>query len=488
MSSANEAVVATWREQSARLVGGLLRLTRDLDLAQDLAHDAMVAALEQWPATGVPDNPGAWLMTVAKRRAVDHFRRAERQTRIDQELHTVRGEEQHMPDVAAQIDVVEDDTLRLMLLTCHPALTVESQVALTLRLVGGLTSREIARAFLVPEDTVVRRITRAKSTLAQVARTATGDGSPFDVPGPAERRQRLPAVLSVVYLVFTEGYAATTGADWMRPALCDEGVRLGHLVTTAFPDQPEAYGLLALMWLQASRMDARTDDTGAALLLEHQDRGRYDRFAMRRGTEALGRALSTGPPGPYTLQAAIAACHARAAGVHDTDWATIVDLYDALAHLNASPIVLLNRAVAHAMHSGPQAGLHLVDELATAPGLRDHHLLPSVRAELLTRLDRHAEARQEFRHAAELATNTRERDLLRSRAEALVHVIKNGPTISAKHVGTTGTHRDDSDTLYLTGKANRSQEITPGQSEPRPDPVPPGRTAVRPRRRFSRGL
>jgi RNA polymerase sigma-70 factor (ECF subfamily) len=417
VSSASEAVVAIWREQSARLVGGLLRLTRDVELAQDLAHDAMVAALEQWPVTGVPDNPAAWLMAIAKRRAIDHFRRAERRTRaearIAQELLSVRGEEEHM------LDTVEDDTLRLMLLTCHPALTTESQVALTLRLVAGLASREIARAFLVPEDTIVRRITRAKTTLAQVTRTATpGDESPFDLPGPAERQQRLPAVLNVVYLVFTEGYAATTGEDWMRPALCDEAIRLGRLVTVTFPDQPEAYGLLALMWLQASRLDARTDETGAALLLEHQDRRRYDQLAIRRGTESLGHALAAGPPGPYTLQAAIAACHARAASVLDTDWATIVDLYDALAHLNASPIVLLNRAVAHAMHFGPQAGLQLVDELAAAPGLRNHHLLPSVRAELLTRLDRHTEARQEFRQAAELATNTRERDLLLSRAEA----------------------------------------------------------------------
>lgn len=422
MSSADEVVVATWREQSARLVGGLLRLTRDLDLAQDLAHDAMVAALEQWPVTGVPDNPAAWLAAVARRRAVDHFRRAERhvraETRVVHELRTAQREEELMHDLAAEIDTVDDDTLRLMLLTCHPVLTTESQVALTLRLVGGLTSREIARAFLVAEDTVVRRITRAKAALAQVARaTATDDRPPFDLPGPVERQQRLPAVMNVVYLVFTEGYAATEGEDWMRPALCDEALRLGRLVTTVFPNEPEAFGLLALMWLQASRVDARTDGTGAAVLLERQDRRRYDQLAIRRGTEALGRALTAGPPGPYTLQAAIAACHARAATVQDTDWATIVDLYDALAHLSASPIVLLNRAVAHAMHSGPDAGLRLVDEIAAAPGLRDHHLLPSVRAELLVRLDRHAEARQEFRHAAGLATNTRERDLLRSRAE-----------------------------------------------------------------------
>ncbi len=418
MDSAGEAVVATWREQSARLVGGLLRLTRDIDLAQDLAHDAMVAALEQWPVTGVPDNPAAWLMAVAKRRAIDHFRRAERhtraETRIAHELHTARREEEHMPDLAAQIDTVDDDALRLMLLTCHPALTTESQVALTLRLVGGLTSREIARAFLVPEATIVRRITRAKATVAQMVRTAT-DESPFDLPGPAERQQRLPAVMNVVYLVFTEGYAATVGDDWMRPALCDEAIRLGQLVVTVFPDEPEAYGLLALMWLQASRIDARTDSTGAAVLLEQQDRRRFDQFAIGRGTEALGHAISAGPAGPYTLQAAIAACHARAASVQDTDWATIAGLYDALAHLSASPIVLLNRAVAHAMHAGPGTGLRLVDELAAAPGLRDHHLLPSVRAQPLARLGRHAEVRQELRRAAGLATNTRERDLLLSR-------------------------------------------------------------------------
>jgi RNA polymerase sigma-70 factor, ECF subfamily len=421
MSSADEVIVTTWREQSARLVGGLLRLTRDLDLAQDLAHDAMVAALEQWPVAGVPDNPAAWLMAVAKRRAVDHHRRAERharaEIRVAHELLTARREEEQMPDLAAQVDPVDDDTLRLMLLTCHPALTTESQVALTLRLVGGLTSREIARAFLVPEDTVVRRITRARTTLARVARTGAADDLlPFDLPGPAERRQRLPAVMNVVYLVFTEGYAATAGADWMRPALCDEAIRLGRLVTTVFPDEPEAFGLLALMWLQASRVDARTDGTGAAVLLEAQDRRRFDRLAIRRGTEALGRALSDGPPGPYTLQAAIAACHARATSVRDTDWATIAGLYDALAHLTSSPIVLLNRAVAHGMHAGPDVGLRLVDEIAAAPGLRGHHLLPSVRAELLSRLGRHAEARTEFEHAAGLATNTRERDLLRGRA------------------------------------------------------------------------
>lgn len=408
-------VVATWREQSARLVGGLLRLTRDLDLAHDLAHDAMVAALEQWPVSGVPDNPAAWLTAVARRRAVDHFRRVERQARAADELRTT-SQEGYLPDPAAQIDTVDDDTLRLMLLTCHPALTAESQIALTLRLVGGLTSREIARAFLVPEATVVRRITRAKTTLAGLARTATGDGSPFDLPGPAERRQRLPAVMNVVYLVFTEGYAATAGEDWMRPALCAEAVRLGRLVTGLFPDEPEAHGLLALMWLQSSRIDARTDPTGAVVLLEQQDRRRFDQEAIRSGTEALGRAMSAGPPGRYTLQAAIAACHARAAGVPDTDWATIADLYDALAHLDASPVVALNRAVAHAMHSGPDTGLRLVDELAAAPGLREHHLLPSVRAELLTRLGRHAEARREFRRAAGLVTNTRERDLLLDRA------------------------------------------------------------------------
>ena len=424
MTASQDAVVTAWREQAPRLVGGLVRLTRDVDLAEDLATDAMVAALEQWPVTGVPRNPAAWLMTVAKRRAVDHLRRAERHTRaetwIARELRTEEVERVHGADPADAVDGVEDDVLRLMLLTCHPALTPESQVALTLRLVGGLTSREIARAFLVPEATVVRRVTRAKTTLAQVARGQDPDGGALvELPDPAERHRRLPAVLHVLYLVFTEGYAATAGDDLLRPELCDEAIRLGRLVTALAPGEPEAHGLLALMELQASRTPARTDAAGDPVLLEQQDRSRWDAAAVARGTEALGRAVAAGAPGPYTLQAAIAACHSRARSVRDTDWTTVAGLYDRLADTTRSPVVLLNRAVAHAMADGPDAGLRLVDELADAAGLRSHHLLPSVRGDLLARLGRDAEARAEFERAATLAGNARERALLVDRARAL---------------------------------------------------------------------
>ncbi len=420
MTSPQDVVVATWREQSARIVGGLLRLTRDVGLAEDLAHDAMLAALEQWPATGVPDNPGAWLMTVAQRRAVDHHRRAERyaraQTRLAHELLTAR-EDPQVPDPAAPMDPVQDDVLRLVLVTCHPALTVESQVALTLRLVGGLTSREIARALLVPEATVVRRITRAKTALAELARSAGRDDAPFEVP-PGGERERLPAVMGVVYLVFTEGYAATSGEDWVRGALCDEAVRLARLLAQLVPDEPEVHGLLALLELQGSRAAARSDADGAPVLLEDQDRSRWDQLAVRRGVESLGRALAPGPPGPYALQAAIAACHARAPSPGATDWTTVAGLYDALARQLRSPVVLVNRAVAHGMAHGPAAGLALADELADAPGLRGTHLLPSVRGDLLERLGRADEAAREFRRAAGLAATDRERDFLQRRADA----------------------------------------------------------------------
>ena len=423
MSSPDDVVVAVWREQAPRLVGGLVRLTRDVHLAEDLAHDAMVAALEQWPVDGVPDNPAAWLMAVARRRAVDHVRRAERHGRAEaslaQDLRTRTAEEQWMPGAEAAVDHVEDDVLRLMFLTCHPALTAESQVALTLRLVGGLTSREIARALLVPEPTVVRRITRAKSTLAAAARSAGPDGgSPFDVPGPAERRERLPAVLHVVYLVFTEGYAATGGADLLRPALTGEAIRLGRLVAGLVPGEPEVHGLLALMWFQVSRSAARTDSAGDPVLLPDQDRTRWDRSALQRGTEALGRARAASPPGPFALQAAIAACHAQAGSVATTDWTTVAALYDALAVVAPSPVVRLNRAVAHGRAGGPGLGLRLVDELVGEPALRGHHLLPSVRGDLLEQLGRHAEARVEFGRAAEMAGNARERRLLLGRAGA----------------------------------------------------------------------
>jgi predicted RNA polymerase sigma factor len=321
-----------------------------------------------------------------------------------------------MADTTTQVDAVEDDALRLMLLTCHPALTVESQVALTLRLVGGLTSREIARALLVPEATVVRRITRAKTTLAQLARSAGRDDSPLDLPDPVERRRRLPAVMNVAYLIFTEGYAATSGDDWLRPELCHDALRLARLLTALAPDEPETHGLLALLELQSSRGAARTDDTGGLVLLEQQDRSRWDQLAIRRGCEALGRALAAGPPGPYALQAAVAACHARAGSVAGTDWTSIAGLYDALARLTDSPVVLVNRAVAHGMSAGPAVGLRLVDELADAPGLRGSHLLPSVRGDLLERLGHTEAARLEFQRAAALTGNSRERAFLLDRA------------------------------------------------------------------------
>jgi RNA polymerase sigma factor (sigma-70 family) len=402
------AITAVWREQAPRVVGGLLRLTHDLDLAEDLAHDALVAGLEQWPGSGVPDNPGAWLMAVAKRRAIDHFRRAERLERVQAELER-SAEESVVPDPAAGLDQIEDDVLRLILLTCHPVLPVEGRVALTLRLVGGLSTKEIARSFLVPEPTVGRRISRAKRTLAEA-------GVSFDVPEPAERIERLPSVLQVLYLIFTEGYAATAGEDWIRPALCDEAIRLGRLVVQLVPGEPAGPGLLALMYLQASRTAARIDGSGAPVLLGDQDRSRWDQLAIRRGRESLQQCLQLGPPGPYGLQASIAACHAEASSLETTNWARIAALYDELAGLTPSPVVLLNRAVAHGMAFGPSVGLVLVDALAGEPALREYHLLPSVRGDLLLRLERRAEARIEFERAASLARNARERTFLQARA------------------------------------------------------------------------
>ena len=411
MSATHEAVVGAWREQAPRLVGGLLRLTRDLDLAEDLAHDAMAAALEQWPRTGVPTNPAAWLQTVARRRAVDHFRREERHARAEIRIaHELRTEEEPMPEVGT----VEDDVLRLMLMTCHPALTPESQVALTLRLVGGLTSREIARAFGVLEPAIVRRITRAKTTLAAVARDADAH-VPFEAPVVGERSARLPAVLRVVYLIFTEGYAATGGEDWIRADLCDEAIRLGDLVVRLFAE-PEARGLLALMWLQASRLPARVDAAGNPVLLEDQARDLWDRPAIHRGLSELHAALAAGPPGFYTLQAIVAAGHAQAPTPGETDWVTIAGAYDRLAEFDRSPVLLLNRAVAHGMADGPDAGLRLVAEIAEEPAVRDTHLLASVRAELLLRQGRTAEARAEFERAAGLAATERERAFLQRRA------------------------------------------------------------------------
>ncbi|SHM99173.1 RNA polymerase sigma factor [Cryptosporangium aurantiacum] len=408
-SGSNDVVTKVWRDQSSRVVGGLLRMTHDLDLAEDLASDALVAALEQWPATGVPDNPGAWLMSVAKRRAIDHFRRAERYDRLAVQL----APEAFVPDFDAAVDHIEDDVLRLMLVTCHPALTTESQIALTLRLLGGLTTKEIGRAFLVPEQTVVRRITRAKRTLAEA-------GTGLDDLDRTEQVRRLPSVLQVIYLIFTEGYSATAGDDWMRPALCDEAIRLARLVADIVPREPEPQGLLALMYFQASRLPARTDDAGNPVLLADQDRDRWDQLAIRRGIEALGACLRAGGTGGvYGLQAAIAAEHAIAPNAEATNWTRIARLYDELAVATPSPVVRLNRAVARGMADGPAVGLRLVDELTDEPALREYHLLPSIRGDLLAKLGRREEARAEFERAAGLARNTRERAFLTERAASL---------------------------------------------------------------------
>ena len=401
MAAAPEVVSAVWRSEAARLVAGLTRMTQDLGLAEDLAQDALVAALEQWPERGVPDNPGAWLMAVSKRRAIDHFRRAARLRALEPSL----APEPEMPDLDAAVDHIEDDVLRLMFTACHPVLTTESRVALTLRLVGGLSTREIARAYLSSEATVAQRISRAKRTIAEA-------GVPFEVPSGPERPERLASVLEVVYLIFNEGYAATSGDDWVRPALSDGALRLGRLLASLAPREPEVHGLLALMQLQASRSSARIGPSGEAVLLRDQDRSQWDRELIAAGLESLRRAGR----GPYGLQAAIAACHAVAPSVEETDWVRIASLYTELAVVTGSPVVELNRAVAVAQAYGPAAGLEIVDGLREHRALRDYHLLPSVRGELLTSLGRADEARAEYARAAELATNEQERALLRRRA------------------------------------------------------------------------
>jgi RNA polymerase sigma factor (sigma-70 family) len=385
-----------------------------VSVAEDLAQDALVAALEQWPAAGIPENPAAWLMVTAKRRGVDELRRRvtleRKQELIGRELQILGQLDQ--PDLAAQVDDVQDDVLRLVFMTCHPVLSREARVALTLRLLGGLTTPQIARAFLVSEGTVAQRIVRAKRTLGE-ARV------PFEVPGRDELAERLSAVLEVIYLVFNEGYAATAGAQWTRPALCDDALRLGRILAGLMPTEPEVHGLLALMELQASRLRARVGPRGEPVLLADQDRARWDHLLVQRGLAGLKRAEKlSGVLSPYTLQAAIAACHARARSLDETDWPRIVALYDALSALTGSPVVELNRAVAVTMAFGPQAGLELVDALADEPALRAYHLLPSVRGDLLLRLGRQAEARHEFMRAADLCDNDRERELLLSRAVA----------------------------------------------------------------------
>jgi RNA polymerase sigma factor (sigma-70 family) len=401
--TAPEVVSTVWRAEAARLVAGLARMTYDLGLAEDLAQDALVAALEQWPESGVPDNPGAWLMAVSKRRAIDHFRRAARLRALTPAVVP----EPVMPDLDAAVDHIEDDVLRLMFMSCHPVLTTESRVALTLRLVGGLSTREIARAFLASEATVAQRISRAKRTLASA-------GVPFEVPSGPERPERLASVLEVVYLVFNEGYAATAGDDWLRPALCDEALRLGRLLASVAPREPEVHGLLALMLLQASRSAARVGPSGEPVLLRDQDRTTWDAGQIAAGLVALERAGSTGM---YAMQAAIAACHAVAPSVAATDWVRIAALYGQLAAATGSPVVELNRAVAVAEAYGPAAGLAIVDALGGTPALRDYHLLPSVQGDLLVRLGRRTEAAAAFGRAAALATNEQERSLLLRRAQ-----------------------------------------------------------------------
>jgi RNA polymerase sigma-70 factor, ECF subfamily len=415
VSDAHRAINAVWRIESARLIAGLTRMVRDVGLAEEMAQDALVTALEKWPETGIPDNPGAWLMATAKNRAIDELRRHKRLHRKHEELgHEIElDQETTVQDLEAAIDDnVGDDLLRLVFISCHPVLSTEGRVALTLRLLGGLTTDEIARAFLVPEPTVAQRIVRAKRTLAE-------KNVPFEVPRDEELAARLSSVLEVIYLVFNEGYSATAGDDWMRPELCEDALRLGRILAELVPREPEVHGLVALMEIQASRLRARTGPTGEPILLLDQNRGLWNQVLVRRGLAALERAEALrGARGPYALQAAIAACHGRARTADETDWARIAALYLDLAQLMPSPVVELNRAVALAMAFGPAAGLGLVDQLTAEPSLARYHLLPSVRGDLLAKLGRLDEARAEFERAASLTRNVRERDLLLARAAA----------------------------------------------------------------------
>jgi RNA polymerase sigma factor (sigma-70 family) len=422
-SDTHSAVDAVWRMESARLIAGLARLVRDVGRAEELAQDAFVAALEQWPESGIPDKPGAWLMAAARNRAIDELRRKTLAVRKHEQLaheleHGIAGLELN-PHLEEDI---EDDLLRLMFTACHPVLSPEARVALTLRLVGGLTTDEIARAFLVPEPTMAQRIVRAKRTL-------TDAKVPFEIPQGAQLSERLLSVLQVIYLIFNEGYAATTGDDWVRPGLCEDALRLGRILAELAPSEPEVHGLVALMEIQASRLRARADPSGNPVLLLEQDRARWDQLLIHRGLAALKRAAILNgarppafatfalAPGSYVLQAEIAACHARALTAEATDWHRIAALYAALIALTPSPIVELNRAVAVAMAFGPRAGLDIVDTLIGEPSLKDYHLLPSVRGDLLEKLGRHAEARSEFERAASLSRNARERRLLLGRAD-----------------------------------------------------------------------
>lgn len=405
-----ETVEAVFRIESARIIAGVTRIVRDVGIAEEIAQDALVAALEQWPESGVPDKPGAWLMATAKHRAIDLVRRKETYARKLAEVG--RTLEDVPPLEPADAEDIDDDLLRLIFTACHPVLTTEARIALTLRLLGGLTTEEIARAFLATEPAVAQRIVRAKRALAKA-------GVPFEVPYGSERAARLDSVLEVIYLVFNEGYSATAGDDWQRPALCEDALRLARVLAGLVPKEPEVHGLVALLEIQASRTAARTGPGGEPVLLADQNRSRWNQLLIRRGFAALGRAnaVAAGAPGPYALQAAIAACHAKAVRYEETDWSTIAVLYGQLAALTPSPVVELNRAVAVSMAEGPAAGLELVDALAEEPALKEYHLLPSVRGDLLARLGRRAEARAEFERAASLTRNARERELLLARAE-----------------------------------------------------------------------
>ena len=419
MSSADthRVIDAVWRIESARLIACLARIVRDVGLAEELAQDALVVALERWPETGIPDNPGAWLMATAKHRAIDRFRRNKLLERKHEEL----GRELKTQQDMAMADLenpqdheISDDLLRLVFVSCHPVLSTEARVALTLRLLGGLTTQEIARAFLVPEPTVAQRIVRAKRTLREAH-------VPFEVPRGPDLAARLSSVLEVIYLIFNEGYSATAGEDWMRPALCEDALRLGRILAELAPEEPEVHGLVALLEIQASRLHARVGPRGEPILLLNQDRSRWDQLLIRRGFAALRRAERLGADvalGPYALQAAIAACHARARTAGETDWHRIAALYDALAQLTPSPVVELNRAVAVAMAFGPAAGLEITDALTAEPSLKAYHLLPSVRGDLLFKLGRFTEAQAEFERAATLTQNAREREFLLHRAAA----------------------------------------------------------------------
>ena len=418
----NRAIEAVWRIEQARLIAGLTRIVRDVGVAEELAQDALVAALEQWPKSGIPDNPGAWLMATAKHRAIDRFRRNKLAERKHDELgYELELEQDTPPDLDAALDDdIGDDLLRLVFIACHPVLSTEAQVALTLRLIGGLTTEEIARAFLVPEPTIAQRIVRAKRTLAEKR-------VPFEVPRGEDRVARLSSVLSILYLIFNEGYSATAGDDWMRPKLCEEALRMGRILAGLAPEEPEVHGLVALMEIQTSRLGARAGPSGEPILLLDQNRARWDQLLIRRGHAALERAEALSKArSPYVLQAAIAACHARAKRAEDTDWARIVGLYGALTEISPSPIIELNRAVALAMLFGPAAGLEIVDALGSEPALKTYHLLPSVRGDLLKKLGRFDEARAEFERAASLTRNERERKLLLDRAASCA--AESGPS------------------------------------------------------------